>query len=563
MLTLLTTPWKDQDYRLKILWIEDKIEKLPAPEVISQYFIVWRARRPDEIADKLKQELDYIGDQHGNAKMYDLPCLPFDGFLADFDLTGASKDAESRLITEAEADVMIDPTEGLDVTFKESGFASDPGEELRELAKDAEAAGLTAAILTALNFDDHPSVILPYTAFPEQLSRQRALIRLLAPLSIVISRISELDLGKEISEIKLQQFVEEYRNNLQVWASAGVISILSGERQRLQGIAQSRAYGSDQSLVKWTDHDFIVMDTIFGRRCISCKSLWYRFDDADPSLAEVNNWLATFPIPTTVYSEAVNLANLYWVYSETEESKYRYILSRLLRSLETEQSKASLEVARSQIKELCTRFKVDFQKAIESPTEVTMSFGEYVPNLLEYEKDRNVLRLAAFMLLTMEYAARYAALQDETDPLSKLRRIIRHKDNRLEEMKVPFSKIDIDNLIEEHLNITALMADLGYNAFSVEKGELLLERATVHDYDMAQRLDPIPKQLLTTEQKFSGERIYQALKRKLGIDIKAIINGQEKGEIEPDERRELQRFALDIDFPFSDWPEWLRKNYRM
>lgn len=548
MLRCLTEETIPHDYRLKVLWIEDK---LPAKisSALSRHFTVWRAWRPDEVSYKLKKQLAEIYLQRGEAKAYRLPDFPFDGFLSDFNLIGAGLDAESRLESDSE---------------DESRAASDEeiNQELGDLAKEAEAAGLSAAVLTALNFDSHPAVVVPYTAYQEQLSKQRAIILLLAPPSLVISKVSELDLGKESLESKLQQFSEDYRINLTLWAGNNVVSIPSGERQRLLDLAKARTHGSnEESQVKWEVGDHIVVDTIYGRRRLSCGSLWYRFDGGTPSFTEVEEWINKIPVPKAVYSAAVRLASEYWQYSETEISRYRYTLSRLIRSLGAA-SGVTAENTKTDVKLLCELLGINFESAISSPEIVKMGQNKFVEHLLSSGETKEVMRLAVFMLLTMEYAARWASVQEETDDLWKLRRIIDVVDQGMADRPLKtFDEINVDKINGiDMVRLKQVMDELGYSGLAVEKGELLLHRLTVRDEDMAQRLDPIPEKLLTTEQDFSGERVFVGLRRN-GINLKALIANTDAGGIQPDERKEVQQFARDIGYPPSDWPEWLRKNY--
>jgi hypothetical protein len=218
--------------------------------------------------------------------------------------------------------------------------------------------------------------------------------------------------------------------------------------------------------------------------------------------------------------------------------------------------------AEDDVKLLCDTFGVDFDAAINSPGTVKMGANKYVPHLLSSGESREVNRLAVFMLLTMEYAGRWASTQDETDDLWKLRRIVSVMDEGMADRPLKtFDEIDVESINGVDMaRLRQLMSELGYSGLAIENGELLLHRLTVRDEDMAQRLDPLPEKLLTTEEDFSGERIFVGLKRH-GINLKALIANTDDGGIEPDERREVQYFALDIGYPPSDWPEWLRKNY--
>ena len=558
MLKRLTLQNDSQDYCLKVLWIEDELPE-DIPSNLSRHFNIWRAWEPEDIRGTLRQDLNEIYSQLGEAKSYSLPCLPVDGFLADFNLLGAGKTAESRVIDQAEMKPYPDPPSIKNIIkTSESDSTRPSGRNPTTLPRGAEAAGLTAAVLTALNFDYHPAVIVPYTAYQEQLSRQRALIRLLVPVSLVISQKSELDLGKKSLEKKLQQFAEDYRNNLPIWASQDIVSLPSGEAERLRSLAESR-FDKKTKQVMWEDQDCLIIDTRYGLRQILCGSLWYRFDSKGPSLAEVIDWLDKMPIPTDVYSAAVRLANEYWLYSETDTSRYRYTLSRLIRSLKTAALSGDLSSIQARIALLCRLFDVDYATALESPSRVKMAKDKFVPHLLVSGASREVKRLAVFMLLVMEYAARWASTQHETDSLWKLSRIVDYQVNRTDDSPIR----TFDELNVEHINGVDLemLKELGYGSASIKQGELLIHRLEVCDADMAQRLDPLPESLLTTEENFSGGRIYQRLK-DIDIDLDALIANTKKAGIRDDERREVQLFALSIDYrPAEEWPEWLKRNY--
>jgi hypothetical protein len=409
-------------------------------------------------------------------------------------------------------------------------------------------------------------VVVPYTGRPEQLSSQRALIRMLSPMSLVISQASELDLGKVSIEIKLQQFTDDYRETIINWASQDVMSIPSYEGKRLMKLARTRDYGEDgKKRVKWQDEDYIVIDTLYGRRAVSCASLWFRVDGEDPLLSEVDSWLKRIPVPSDVYAAAVKLADQYWMFSETDDSKYRYILSRLLRSLESVPPGPEAESIKASIKPLCRAFDVNFEEALAAPKKIVMSSSRCVPHLLNTSDNKDVLRLAVFMLLTKEYAARWASTRDKTDILWQLERIIGYKDAGMEDRpSMPFDEIDTERINGIDLaQLGRIMSKVGFIGVKMENGEILLEREPVRDSDMAQRLDPLPEQLLTNEQSFSDSRIAQALRRKCGIDLKALITNSDQAVIEPRERKDCQDYALSMDFPPCDWPAWLRKNYKL
>jgi hypothetical protein len=554
----LIEPKEGPDSRLKVLWIEDKQPAKLSQRtltLLSRCFAIWRAWAPHEVASSLKDSLQVINSKYAEAESYTFPALPMDGYLADFDLSGGGEGGNGE---SSDTDyVMPDPDEGVDVTLAPGEGSGDVS--LSELALKAEAAGLTSAVLTALNFFSHPTVIVPYTGHPKQLSFQRALIRLLAPTSLVISQGSELDRGKISLEAKLQDFAQEYRHNLPIWARQ-VVSIPTIEKNRLRELVISRAYGPpNRQQVRWDDGDAIAVDTLYGRRQISCVSLWFRVDGVDPSLTEVNKWLDEIPTPSSVYSAAVRLANEYWKLSETNASRYRYTLSRLIRLRPSIVSSKESQRIDSTIQALCALCGLDYDVVMESPNDVKMRHGQFVPQLLVSEAAGEVKRLAVFMLLTMEYAARWRSVQTPTDALWRLSRIIEYDASMLPESAlIPFKEIDIEKLGRIDMDRLDTMEDIGFEGVRIEGGSYIVKRSPVQDHDMAQRLDPLPEQLFTAEHDFSAGRVGRKLGR-IDIDINALI-ADEKRVMTVEEIKDVQYFALDIGYPRKDWPEWLRKN---
>lgn len=564
MLRELTSQKKTNDYRLKVLWVEDKqSEHLLHLSTISRHFRIWSARTPDEVASRLKHDVEAAFYQRSEPKIYDLPCLPVDGFLADFHLAAAAEDAQNREIVDGAGKKPIPEYDDEDVEDYQGDEDEDVPPETKASAHRAEAAGLTTAVLTALNFEGHPVVIVPYTGHQPQLSSQRLLIRLLAPPSIVISDGSELDRGKKSFEEKLQQLAIDYREAILEWAVNNVISIPSEERNRLKELAAGRAPGEgDDARVTWDDDDYIIVDTSYGRRGLHCAALWYTVDGQPPTLAEVNSWLDRIPTPGDVYAAAVELTEKYWFYSQTDLSKYRYILSRLLRKRMSTTPDMLAAEDDADIKLLCDYCEINFADAVSYPKTVLMESGKFVKHLLASDAPREVLRLAVLMLLTCEYAARWIASQETTAPLWKLAHIIDYKNEKLPDRPTePFNESVVSNLSDIEIErLAEIMNRLGYTGISIKDGELLLERESVRDRDMAQRLDPLPEQLLTTEERFSGGRIYQRL-NDIGVNLKELISGSEGWAPEPHELRDIQYYARDLGFPPTAWPGWLRKTF--
>jgi hypothetical protein len=248
-----------------------------------------------------------------------------------------------------------------------------------------------------------------------------------------------------------------------------------------------------------------------------------------------------------VYSEAVQLAKEYWELSASDNSSDRYTLSRLIRELNS--TTEDLEAKKAEIKLRCDRFGINFKEAIQSPSRVKISKDKSVPHLLKLKRSNEVIRLAVFMLLVKEYAAHWIAFQDIDNLFSILARVKDAAGN--------LDEIDFESDDEDMNELLKIVKELGLDQWTME--EILKRRRAVHDYDMVQRLEPLPEKLLTDEGLDPAGRLYPRLTGK-GINLDSIIN-DEDATIEPDERQAVQYFALEMGFPQSEWAEWLRKNY--
>jgi hypothetical protein len=558
MLTLLSDHPVANDPRLKICWIEDQLAEVNA--TIQQYFIIWRARRPDELADGLKREYYVVQDKIGRSIAYDLTCFPFDGYLADFNLSGAGLDVRSR----SGDSPPPEPSPGEVRNYLSEVLLANesPYDDRADLACKAQAAGLTSAVLTALHFESHPSVILPYTAYTDQMSQQRALIRLLAPPTLIIGHGAELDLSKRPLGEKLEQFANAYRENLPVWAKIGVIHVPYREKQRLRALVMSRVERTEpQEIVRWQKQDSIIIDTAYGRRSISMGSLWFRFNDdfSSSSLSDVTSWIDKFPIPSAVCSEALYLARQYWDFSASDTSRERYLFSRIIRKLiQLKDSKPNsyhelYEKLKAPLLTGCSKFGIDVEQALSDPKAVTVRHYT-VDHLLSLNISEDVKRLSVFLLLTMQYVARFDARADIDAAIPHLQQLLGQLSDFLREEW--YGRANIDKVKGEYI-IYDTLEKHGVGNFCLDEEDPRALITPIKDSDIVQRIDPLPKQLLTADDDFAGGRIGKALDR-MGIKLQELITGRGNGGLRPEERRALQDFALDIEYPPEHWPEWLR-----
>jgi|GEM_PF-7086624 len=539
---------------LKILWIDDAQPRsgIDSAEV-EKYFRIERVWNPQELAELLRPKVDMIRIARRSEARYNYPDFPFDGFLADFNLLQAGVNIESRQSHRAATIPQRDKLKVKPISQSAQSVTAPS-----TAPESAEAAGLTSAVLTALNFDGHPSVVVPYTAFSEHLASQSALIRLLVPPSIVISKGSELDMSKQTLIVKLEQFASTYLENLPEWTNAGVIHVAHRTIRLLQKLAEKRKTADDT--VAWAEEDSMEIDSPYGRRAISCRSLWYRADKADPHIDAVKEWLDRFPQPTADYEAARLLAYHYAAMSEDDRSSIRYALSHLI-----ETGDPALESVRREVGEYCAEIGLAEDDVLDpgklERLRVTRPNWS-CPHLLSLPQSDEVKRLAVLMLAVARFAQHFVRSGG----------IVLYEAFRV---GVENGTLDWEEFRElrNGIDIETFLATVGAKVIGRREDEeehltlLPLDTRPIQLRDMARLIDPLPEQVLAADGDFLASRIGVKL-RRTQLDppvgdhtdllqlVKALLL-DEPVALNPRDRSALQQFALDLEFPEVAWPTWL------
>jgi len=587
---------RDAGTRLKVLWIEDNIKVIRTAirdEIadVAPYFKIWVALEPYDIKAGLlglKETAKcalWVGDEYNN------PVFPLDGYLADYNLGSSGTPTERRLDLREEVDEisgLLDYSE--EIPPEEIDQLATGEMELRDLAKGAQAAGLTSAVLTALNFEGHPAVVIPYTAYPaDQLTHQRAILMLLTPDSVFVQHGKEKDLAKEPIMKKLKPLAEVYRTNLVTWAEEGVVQIPYGERNRLLDLLSKRCEDSgDGRRVRWRSEDDLAVQTAYGRRQLSCASLWFHGHDAPPRYDEVSAWVERFPVPRPAFRQATELACKYFQLGVTEKSMDRYELSRLIRQLRVHNqnlAKASKKdvpsrtVARgsltdgqvAQVEELievlCQQMGVNPKEALERPEDFKLlNQGWVKPHMLSRsEADDDVARLAVHMVVLLAIAGRTHRNREfigtyQPDLQGLLDDIAEGRPPRFVS---PEGKDVTGGDIDPWSNLGLMLSLIGIEKIRIsedKKKYLVPERPPLEPKDIIPYLDPLPEQLLTADEDIASGRIGVKLRRmEPSISLVDLLAGT-GANISPVERCDLRAFASEIyGFPMRHWPEWLKR----
>lgn len=187
------------DTKLKVLWIEDKpdvvIQKLGTAS--RQVVELFGAKSPSEVRQHLR----------GSTPRFDV-------FITDFRLTDAPKPQNGRGQANASA-------VGGEAVEEEPGLY-------------APSAGFLIGLLYALNFPERPSVILPYSIYPEEFGEIWNLARTFAPTAV---RIVNVNVVTKIQEprVVISMASAEFRKAIIAWGDDGRITFRTDEIEAYRG----------------------------------------------------------------------------------------------------------------------------------------------------------------------------------------------------------------------------------------------------------------------------------------------------------------------------------------
>jgi hypothetical protein len=586
--------------KLKILVIDDNPPEIDAE--LQERFEVKVADSPAAVGHILRRCRPQLHSSYNSSAQYQLAEFPFDGYLADFNLSGA---ATGTVEPDIQSSVPILSHRQVPGYTENSAAAAVPAlSDLR--SRGLQAAGLLTAAIAALNAPTHPAVILPYTAFtqqresgtyamlevmsepePDGSSIHGDLVRQLSPSTLVWGFGNERALGqKDLSE-KLQSLSSAYRNNLPGWIHDGILDVPFGERERLETLVKERVSNPAEAeqadmRVHWESDDHIILYSAYGRRRILCSSLWYTQDSVDPSFVSVGHWLKKFPVPTADYVIAAGLAHEYLAYGMSDAASRRYELSRLVRKYSANPDDLEAQSHSASIKELCAVFGLEFSSVVSDPKEQHVPLHR--PHLLAKEfasitddkiHEDNVKRLAVYMLLAAIQTFRHEAVRETTDVFKLESRIsdiinesktstrqwvseLRKQATSTYASSVSTSPLEDSHFHQQLLSIAEQLLRADLVPRMVEGSAFRLDERSPLE-DLAFFIDPLPLQLLTeTETDWWDQRIGAAL-RRLGLKkqkLLALVEGT--CDLDLAERRAVRSFMEGFDAPAEAWPNWIR-----
>ncbi|MCI0622746.1 MAG: hypothetical protein L0387_13980 [Acidobacteria bacterium] len=554
------------DDRLKVVWFEDK-ETVGVSQQLIPYVQVTRLRVPESAEALLKAQQTIVG-RGMKASRYELPECPHDIYIADHRLDEA-------------------PT-------NEVGEPS--------LARQAEACGLTTAVMMAASFPAHPATVIPYTAYKDQVKYQRDLLKRLCPGYVNVlwgNELGKLELG--VARVLFDALIA-HREFLVAAAGNGFIHLRLRERERMRAEIER----SSTERCVWLAERVICLETEWGSRNICLGALWPELALAIENSpvdaltrAAILDWLEGFPVPTDEQLQARDLAYRYFWLSLSKESDARYRLAHILRS---GVGPIGTTAANSRVREMCTEIGLDsdaVQAYVDAacnrrePVKIAIPPEWQAPHLLNAAKkeglQESAVRLAVLCVLVCEEAARSFVREEIVEELPGVARellscwcrVYRMDEtniiDRLRELVSAYVRQDSPGDDEnevlgtitklEALGAIAKLLEIGPSSVSgaALKSLLgLLERwaqsektAPLSATYVPRLIDPLPEQLGTADEDVAGDRVGKALMR-IGFSKPTTLLFVGNGDqITPVERRVMHRFAMDLRFPKASWPGWM------
>lgn len=546
------------DARLKVVWLEDK-DVAGLSDLLTPFVQVTRLRVPESAQALLNAQQTIVG-RGMIASRYELPECPHDIYIADHRLNEAPMNEVSET----------------------------------SLAQQAEACGLTTAVMMAVSFPAHPATVIPYTAYKDQVKYQRDLLKKLCPGYVNVlwdKELGKLELG--VDRV-LVDALTAHREFLVAAAGNGFIHLRLRERERMRAEIE----GSSTERCVWLAERVISLETEWGSRNICLGALWPELALAlnnspveASTRAEILDWLERFPVPKDEELQAGDLAYQYFWLSISKKSDARYKLAHMLRS---GFGPIGTTAANSRVREICTEIGLDsdaVQAYVDAacnrrdPVRIAIPPEWQAPHLRNAAKNAGLqesgVRLAVLCVLVCEEAARSFVRDGCVEGFRELL-LCWCREYRMDETKIE-KLIGLmvstyvgrdshgDDEIEALGGAIAELFGIGgpsdiYDP-ALESVLGLLERWAQHEKTdplsatyVPRLIDPLPEQLDTADDGVKGVaegRVGKALMRIGFSKPTELLFVGKRDQITALERRVMHRFAKELRFPKASWPGWM------
>ena len=511
--TRMTTPLSAGDGRLKVLWLDDTIDRIApwagAALDFEPWFSLVYATHPRDVTELIDDSASRGGPTDGRRLLYDLEGAPFDVYLVDF-----------RLCDKIDDGCML--------------------EEHLEAGLHAPSAGLLVGILTALRWPRHPQALVPYSGYDEEFGQIWRLARQFCPPTISVLWDDSVTKGTRDQKSLLNLLPVQCRVALgNAVRSAEVVMPLK-ERDRWETLLADNAGQTIPAEEK------IWLFTECGARPYLAGALFHDvLDELNRTVPEtdVRAWISTLPVADSVEREARRLAEFYWKLRWNEMSQDVYSIVRAL--------KQDVEVPGLQPNPPSYPWLCSWKRKGEG-------------------RDTSVrrIRLAILFLFLREHEDRIRHRRQHADVPDEIRRlleVIRDDDREIEELLGDLeNSARLDGCLERYHDLIASFLEfVESGALTDPIRDIIAGRELdVAEADIVQLVDPFPTAWDTPLSLDEGLKIGRGLTR-LDIDdvpslnMKDLLAG-DGSSLTPAEFLCARRFARELMPSEEDWPRWLR-----
>ncbi|MBN1859727.1 hypothetical protein JW848_11085 [Candidatus Bipolaricaulota bacterium] len=512
-MTQMTRPLAAGDGRLKVLWLDDMIDRIApwhaAAADYEPWFSLVYATHPSDVSDLVHES---IRQGVGNSKcwpIYNAPGMPYDAYVVDFRMCDR-----------------ID--EGCTLS------------EHIEGGLHAPSAGFLVGVLTALRWPRHPQAIIPYSGYDEEFGQIWRLMKQFCPSTISVLWDDSVTKGSRSQRELLDLIPKQCREALQLSVKKQIACMPLKERDRWENLLEA---GDSEPIPA---DEQICLTSDYGARSYLVGALFYDHMDRQNRTVPadfVREWVSMLPVADPLEIEARKLAEFYWKLRCNEKSRDIYTIARALKD---GKDIPGLPEKPPSCSWLC-HWKV---KGDGRETSVRM------------------IRLALLFLMLREHECRVNRKRYQEGLSEDCRRLlgmIRYDRERMEDLLEDLGRAAALNkcydryldLIEEFLAFLRGMKLIGSLDDIFDGLDLDLSEA-----DVVRLVDPFPQTWDICTSLDESQKIGKGLTRlelddAASLNVKALLNG-DGSTLNTTERICARRYAAELPLPEEDWPQWLR-----